>query len=109
MTLNEYQQIADLTAGYPNKGHNLPYTTLGLCGESGEVAEKVKKLMRDDFGVLTDERREAIANELGDVLWYLQATAMELGYTLEQIAQINVFKLSTRARRNKISGEGDNR
>ena len=65
MELSDYQTRSRVTAVYPGAGENLIYPTLGLAGEAGEVAEKVKKLIRDDAGVLTDERRAAIAKELG--------------------------------------------
>ena len=74
LTFDEYQQAARTTAQYPDMGKNFYYPTLGLAGEAGEVAEKIKKLMRDDKGALTPERREALKKELGDVLWYVAAS-----------------------------------
>src|SRR5690625_3697650 len=71
MTLDEYQQQALKTASYPNVGSNLTYPTLGLAGEVGEIANSVKKIMRDDGGELTPERRESLLAEAGDSLWYL--------------------------------------
>ena len=73
------------------------------------MAEKVKKLLRDDDGVLSDERREALAGELGDVLWYVAQIATEAGLDLEEIAQGNLDKLLSRQRRGVLSGSGDSR
>jgi len=77
MTFKEYQKEAIKCAQYPEIGNNIRYPLLGLIGETGEVAEKFKKMIRDDGGVLSDERRLAIQKELGDVLWYTQAVAYE--------------------------------
>ena len=73
------------------------------------MAEKVKKLLRDDAGVLSDERRDALAGELGDVLWYVAQVATEAGLDLEQIAHGNLDKLLSRQRRGVLSGSGDRR
>lgn len=109
MTLNEFQDRASVTALYPNAGNNLLYPVLGLCGETGEVAEKVKKMIRDDAGILTDERKELMVKELGDVLWYVSQVARELGVTLDDVAQRNVDKLASRMERGVVQGSGDNR
>jgi NTP pyrophosphatase (non-canonical NTP hydrolase) len=109
LTLNEYQEKTKSTAIYPNVGNNIYYPTLGLCGESGEVAEKVKKLMRDHGGILTDEYKAKIAKELGDALWYIAMTAYEIGYTLEDVGKGNNEKLASRKDRNVIQGNGDDR
>ncbi len=109
MDLFEYQSRSRATAVYPGAGENLLYPTLGLCGEAGEVAEKIKKMIRDDDGVLTDERRAALAKELGDVLWYLAQLATEAGLELDAIAEANIEKLSSRQRRNVLQGSGDDR
>ena len=109
MDLSEYQSRARATAVYPQAGDNLLYPTLGLCGEAGEVAEKIKKMVRDDDGVLTDERRDALAKELGDVLWYLAQIATEADLELDVIAAANIAKLSSRQRRNVLQGSGDDR
>ena len=82
---------------------------MGLCGESGEVAEKIKKIMRDKDGVIGSGETEEIKKELGDVLWYLSTIAYELGVTLNDIAETNIKKLSSRKERGKIKGNGDNR
>jgi NTP pyrophosphatase (non-canonical NTP hydrolase) len=109
MRISEYQELSRRTATYPDAGENIIYPTLGLAGEAGEVAEKVKKLLRDDAGVLSDERREALAGELGDVLWYAAQVATEAGLDLEAIAQGNLDKLLSRQRRGVLSGSGDRR
>ena len=75
---------------------NLPYFVLGLVGEAGEVAEEIKKLIRDGEGTLTPERRERIALEMGDVLWYLVQIGDEIGYPLDTIAEMNIKKIHVR-------------
>ena len=108
-TLQAYQEISAQTAIYPNKGNNMSYPALGLCGEAGEIANKVKKIYRDHDGVLTDEYREILSAELGDVLWYVAAIASELGVSLGEVAMSNVDKLTDRKARNKLGGDGDKR
>ena len=96
MTFEEYQSEASQTAHYPRRRSNLEYPTLGLVGEAGEVANIVKKIQRDHAGVLNDEIRLKLKDELGDVLWYISACADELGLSLEEIAAYNVNKLAKR-------------
>src|ERR687893_1272090 len=107
MRLSDYQHRSRATAVYPDAGQNLTYPALGLCGEAGEAAEKVKKAIRDDGGVLTDERRDALAAELGDVLWYLAQLATEADLDLGVVAQANLDKLRSRQRRAVLNGSGD--
>ena len=109
MDLNAYQAKARSTAIYPDLGNNLVYPVPGLLGEAGEVAEKVKKMVRDDGGELSDDRREAIRKELGDVLWYVSQVAAELDSNLDDIADMNIRKLEDRFNRGKIKGSGDDR
>ena len=109
MELNQYQQRARSTAFYPNAGQNPIYPTLGLSGESGEVADKVKKVIRDRQGVFDENAKEAIKLELGDVLWYIAQLSSELGFDLDQVAKANLDKLASRAARGQISGDGDSR
>ncbi len=109
MLISEYQELSRRTATYPDAGDNIVYPTLGLAGEAGEVSEKVKKLLRDDGGLMSDERREALAGELGDVLWYVAQVATEAGLDLQEIAQGNLDKLLSRQRRGVLSGSGDSR
>lgn len=96
MNFEEYQSEASQTALYPRRMANLDYPTLGLAGEAGEVANIVKKIQRDHDGVITDEIRGKLKDELGDVLWYISACADELGLTLNEIAEFNVNKLAMR-------------
>ncbi len=106
--LSEYQRRSRRTAGYPRQAW-LAYPALGLAGEAGEVAEHVKKTIRDDGGSVSDERRQALSRELGDVLWYVAQLATELGLDLDQIAQANLEKLLSRQERGVLSGSGDDR
>ena len=110
MTLNEYQQKALETAVYPRE-FSIIYPTLGLSGEAGEVADKVKKVIRGDKGLSfeNEETCKAIALEIGDVLWYVASLANDLGYTLEEICEMNYAKLKSRQQRNMLGGSGDNR
>jgi len=104
-----YQDAAEATALYPDKGDNLYYPTLGLAGEAGEVCEKVKKIMRDQKGYVTEENTEAISQELGDVLWYVAMVATELNMSLSAIAEDNMQKLKDRQERGVLQGSGDKR
>ena len=104
-----YQDKADETAIYPNKGDNLYYPALGLAGEAGEVCEKVKKIMRDKGGVLSEADALEISKELGDVLWYLSAIACEINVALSTVAEDNIDKLHSRKERGMLQGSGDNR
>lgn len=108
MTLNEFQQGALETAVYP-EDKRIIYPTLGLVGESGEVAEKVKKVFRDNHSEFTNEKKVSIAMEIGDVLWYCAALANDLGFSLDEIGEMNHKKLHSRMERGVISGDGDNR
>jgi NTP pyrophosphatase (non-canonical NTP hydrolase) len=105
---SEYQRFSRRTAEYPREAW-LTYPALGLAGEAGEVAEHAKKAIRDDAGMVTDERRSAMAKELGDVLWYVAQLASELGLEMDQIARDNLEKLFSRQRRGVLSGSGDER
>jgi NTP pyrophosphatase (non-canonical NTP hydrolase) len=109
MTFKEYQDLAKTTATYPNIGNNYIYPTLGLAGETGEVAEKIKKIIRDNDGIIDLEKKEEIAKELGDVLWYLAQLSTELKLDFSYIAEKNLEKLKSRQERNRLHGNGDNR
>ena len=109
MELNDYQRESRKTALYPDVGGNPIYPTLGLVGEAGEVADKVKKILRDKKGVFDKDSKVAIKFELGDVLWYISQLSSELGYELEEVAHANLEKLNSRKSRGKIHGSGDNR
>lgn len=108
MDLSEYQRLSRRTAEYPRNDW-LAYPALGLAGEAGEVAEHAKKAIRDDAGSVSDERRAAMAKELGDVLWYVAQLASELDLDLNEIADTNLQKLLSRQRRGVLSGSGDDR
>lgn len=113
MTFDDYQKQSRATARYPDIEDNFIFPTLGLLGEAGEVAEKVKKLIRDKEvdtpSAITGSDRTEIKKELGDVLWYLSQLASELGLSLSDVAQTNIDKLQSRFLRDQINGEGDNR
>ncbi len=109
MDFREYQKKSRKTAIYPNKGNNFIYPVLGLVGESGEIAEKFKKILRDKGGKIKKKEKEEIKKELGDVLWYLSQIATELDLSLDEIASFNIKKVESRKRRNKLQGDGDNR
>mgnify|MGYP003973997339 FL=1 len=107
MDMNDYQAQARTTAIYP-EDLGLIYTALGLTGESGEVAEKVKKMIRDGTELNIVKKGE-IALELGDVLWYIANLAHEIGVSLETIAKTNIKKINNRAKNDTIKGSGDQR
>ena len=109
MELNDYQRESRKTALYPEVGNNAIYPTLGLVGEAGEVADKVKKILRDKKGVFDKNSKDAIKFELGDVLWYISQLSSELGYELEEVANANLEKLNSRKNRGTIHGSGDDR
>jgi NTP pyrophosphatase (non-canonical NTP hydrolase) len=109
MDFNEYQKWARTTAQYPDIGKNLIYPILGLCGETGEIAEKIKKVIRNDGGVMTPEKRTELAKELGDVVWYVATIASELGITFDDVIRLNKEKLESRKVRDAIKSTGDNR
>ncbi len=109
MNMNDYQAEALKTAAYPEIGNNFVYPVLGLSGETGEVADKIKKVIRDKNGVIDPATREDLKKELGDVLWYLAALCHELGLNLDDVAECNIKKLRDRRQRNAIHGSGDNR
>lgn len=106
MTLNEYQQKALETAFYPMP---IIYPALGMCGEAGEVADKVKKILRDNNCEFTEEKKHELAKEIGDVMWYCATLANDLGYSLDDIGQMNYDKLHSRQLRGMLGGSGDNR
>jgi len=109
MELNHYQRESRKTALYPDVGSNAIYPTLGLVGEAGEVADKVKKILRDKKGIFDKKSKDEIKLELGDVLWYISQIASELGYELDDVADSNLQKLKSRVLRGKIHGSGDDR
>jgi NTP pyrophosphatase (non-canonical NTP hydrolase) len=108
MDFNKYQKEARKTAIYP-KSAKVIYPTLGLMGESGEVAEKIKKIIRDNKSQFNKISKIEIIKELGDVLWYISNLAYDLNIPLDLIADFNIKKLKSRKLRNKLHGKGDNR
>jgi NTP pyrophosphatase (non-canonical NTP hydrolase) len=105
LNFEEYQAQAKRTAVYPG-AYVLTYPALGLAGEAGEFANKVKKLLRDGAQLTT---RQALLDELGDVLWYVAICASDLGANLNDIALNNIQKLKDREERGALGGSGDNR
>ena len=104
MNIKEYNEFVKGMKVYPEK-HAIVYPALGLAGESGEISEKVKKWLRGD----RDLDKAELIKEVGDVLWYIVSIADDLGYTLQDVLDKNVEKLSSRKERNVIKGNGDNR
>jgi NTP pyrophosphatase (non-canonical NTP hydrolase) len=109
MDFDRYQSESRKTAIYPGQGESPIYPILGLCGETGEIAEKYKKVLRDKEGEIDGSARDALAKELGDVLWYLAQIATEIGIPLNTIATLNLAKLADRQSRGVLGGSGDNR
>lgn len=103
-TFNDYQEFVKSMKVYPER-HAIVYPALGLAGESGEIAEKIKKWLRKD----NELDREALLLELGDPLWYITSLADDLGYTLQDVIDANVSKLTSRQERGVLKGSGDNR
>jgi NTP pyrophosphatase (non-canonical NTP hydrolase) len=103
MVMNDYQKQAFTTA--TAESQNIYYMTMGMTGEAGEIANKVKKVMRDGKELDIED----IKHELGDVLWYVASFATVLGIDLEEVAQANLDKLASRKARGVIGGSGDNR
>jgi len=111
MYFKEYQTLAART-GYDESAERnfvLMIYSMGLAGESGEVIEKLKKAMRDRGGELTEDDRQSLKKELGDVLWYLSELARKIGLSLEEVAALNIEKLASRLERGTLHGAGDNR
>jgi NTP pyrophosphatase (non-canonical NTP hydrolase) len=105
MDMNDYQKLAMKTAIFPTD-MGVYYATLGLAGEAGEIANKVKKFIRDGHSV---EKEKELISELGDVLWYVAAVADVIGVSLEDVAKDNMYKLAERQRNGTLQGSGDNR
>lgn len=122
--LSYYQSETASTAVYPSE-LAIPYLSLGLVGEAGETAEKVKKTIRDDatvsYGMMLGEVGEDIErkiknsddfnieDELGDVMWYVARLADELDIDLAEVADKNLDKLFDRKKRDQLHGSGDDR
>lgn len=110
MQFNEYQKQALTTVlSTGDNFKDLLHWVLGLNGEAGEVAEKLKKIIRDKNGIVSEEDKQELAKELGDVLWYIAVFAHDLGVPLDSVAEGNIAKLASRKQRGKLTGNGDNR
>ncbi len=112
MELNDYQKKAakyDLFEVADIKEVGFLEKVLGLVGEAGETADKIKKILRDKNGVVSDEDRDLVIKELGDTLWYIAAISRYLGVNLSEVASGNIEKLESRYQRNKLHGAGDER
>jgi len=109
MHFSDYQKQSRLSAIYPQMGQNFTYSLIGLVGETGEVAEKIKKLIRDKQSKLDNDYRAEIKKEMGDILWYFSQLATDLGIGLEDLVKTNLKKIKSRQVRHKIHGNGDNR
>lgn len=108
MHFDDYQKAAAGTAVYGER-HRVIYPALGLASEAGEVAGKIKKVLRDGDGEVSAAAREGIRDELGDVLWYVAVLAGDLGLSLEDVARGNLDKLRSRQERRTLGGSGDRR
>ena len=106
--LDMYQKVAKSTAIYPRE-QAIIYPTLGLTGEAGEVANKVKKIIRDDGNKINESLVQEISAEIGDCLWYISVLADDIGCKLSDIANNNLIKLAKRKEKGTIHGSGDNR
>lgn len=95
-TFEDYSEQRQALANYPNRGNSIVYPALAMAGEAGEVCNEVKKYIRDDHHMLTEDRRTKIIQEMGDTLWYLDALAYEIGTTLDVVAKVNIAKLKAR-------------
>lgn len=109
MDMNEYQAAALRTASPKEKKDEVFHLVLGLCGESGEIAEKVKKIVRDHGSDFSKLNKDDLVKELGDVLWYVAVLADHFDIAFEEVAVRNIAKLADRKNRGLISGSGDNR
>lgn len=110
MTFDDYQAAALKTALFSgNELTDLSHWALGVSGESGEIAEKVKKIIRDQAATISPDNKAEIAKEIGDVLWYLAVLAKHLGVSFDKVAESNLEKLRSRQLRGKLTGSGDNR
>jgi NTP pyrophosphatase (non-canonical NTP hydrolase) len=106
--LDMYQKVALTTAIYPRE-QAIIYPTLGLTGEAGEVANKVKKIIRDGSDSKDEKLVSEIKSEIGDCLWYIAVLANDFNIKLSDIASANIEKLATRKSKGTIHGSGDNR
>lgn len=110
MNFDDYQEKAVTTALFSgDEFMDLLHWTLGVGGEAGEITEKIKKIVRDKQGKISNQDREDLMKEVGDVLWYLAVLSRHLGYSFDEVAKANLLKLQSRQKRGKLRGSGDNR
>ena len=110
MNFDDYQARAMTTAKLSgDELKDIMHWVLGIAGESGEIAEKVKKIIRDQNGEFSEHDKTELAKEIGDVLWYLATLAHQLGVSFDDVAESNIAKLKSRHERGVIGGSGDNR
>jgi NTP pyrophosphatase (non-canonical NTP hydrolase) len=109
MNLNDYQTAALRTAAPKDKKNEFFHLVLGLVGESGEIAEKVKKIVRDQDSDTSKVDAEDLKKELGDVMWYVAVLADHFNISLDDVAEMNIAKLASRQQRGVLGGSGDNR
>jgi NTP pyrophosphatase (non-canonical NTP hydrolase) len=109
MDFDEYQKKAAATGFYDtdDKKYVMMYLCLGIAGEGGEVIEKIKKVIRNDNGIVSEEKKDAIKKEIGDVLWYLAELSRTLGIPFNEVAEANIEKVMDRKERGVIKSEGD--
>ncbi len=110
MTLDDYQKRALTTViASDSEFRDLLHWVLGINGEAGEIAEKIKKIIRDKSGEVSEADKTELAAEIGDVLWYLAVFAHHLGVSFDDVATRNLDKLQSRQARGVLQGSGDNR
>jgi NTP pyrophosphatase (non-canonical NTP hydrolase) len=109
MTFDEYQKQSKSSAQYSAFAPAWVYLALGLTGEAGEVADKLKKVIRNHDGVFSEDDKLGVQQELGDVLWYVSQLCEELGFSMDEVAKMNRTKLDDRVARDVIKSRGDNR
>lgn len=109
MDFTEYQALAKRTNLNVVIGKSFVYSVLGLTSEAGELAGKVKKIFRDQQGEVTPNIKDAIAAEIGDVLWYVAQISTDFDLSLDDVAKKNIEKLTSRLERGVLRGSGDNR
>jgi NTP pyrophosphatase (non-canonical NTP hydrolase) len=114
MTFDQYVRLSEETSVYPNSGEavGLAYAALGLAGETGEIVNKIKKVLRKDvtdYKSMYSEFRKELAKEIGDALWYMAALCREIDCSMSEIALNNLDKLQDRKNRGVLRGSGDNR
>ncbi len=109
MDADNYQEQVFEFGIYPDKGNNWIYPSIGLAGETGEVSELIKRIIRDKNSVLDEESRQKLKLELGDVAWYVAVLAKELGLSLNDVLAANIEKLENRRAKGTLGGNGDRR